>query len=539
MVIRALALTEGYWIDEVSSVETARLSWGDLVHRVGFFDLHPPLYYLLLSVWTDLFKEGEIATRMLSLLFAIGTLVIAYLWGARSKPWSGFLAVLLLALSTFHAHYSVEVRSYSMLAFLGAAFLYLYEGVFKKHESSRWRLVLLGVVEVCFVLTHYYAAPLVFAVNVHFFTVRKHNSRMLFEWSVVQGIALAFFMFWLPFLLVQLLHLPEGMFAHLKRSASVGRLLLAMGPATVHPSVIVAWLGSILVLGPALFGIGRAILRRPKAATSPGELEQAGLVRRRGRIVVGVLLLAITAPMISAAVVKVSETTLPLLLRELPRCYMLLFGALFLLFAGNLMNMRVVESGHRVESTPSVLLLTSVVFACLYALHRAFLPRNLIFLLPPLCVFVATVWQPRRMLAKTALLALVLSVTAPSLMRQDNFFEPRQDFKRAAQVVRLQTRGFSSGIANFVIPMWDRPGFEYYLGQGTANGLMNPSQIPPAVSLPGTVNIILTRQAFDNKRVFVDTIERILSPDFKQTGGGRFRGVFVAVFERTTKGASP
>ena len=536
ILLRSLALGQGYWIDEVSSLQTARLSWGELVHRVGFFDLHPPLYYFSLSMWTGVFGEGEIAARFMSLLFSIATLAVVYFWGARRSAWTGFLALLIMALSTLHVHYSVEVRSYSMLAFFGAAFLCLYEKAAGEEECNWLDWLLLGVVESCFILTHYYAIPLVALANLHFFTVRPHDGRRLFRWCMVQGTGLVLFMAWLPFLLVQFLHLPEGMFAHLQRDASVARLLLSFGPATVHPSSTIAWLSAGLLLGAAVGSVVRSVRAGLRKATpGPQSRPETLLGRGAGRLVAAVLLVASVAPMVTAASVRMSETTLPLLLQELPRCYMLLFLAAFLLLGGTLVNARVLDRGHRLEAVPAVVILTVAFFAGLFAFYRPFLPRNLIFLLPAVCILAASLWQPRGALAQISLLVLVLSTTVPSLVRSGTNFEPRQDFKTVAQSIRGEaSRSVGRGTANFVIPMWDRPGVEFYLGQGTANGIMSPSQIPHQVNLPATVNVILTRAAFDNHRLFVDTVARLLSPDYKLKYGERFRQVYLVTFERTS-----
>jgi len=541
LTIRSLYLGQGYWIDEVISVETAGLPIMDLLYRAGFYDVHPPLYYLLLSGHTALFGAGELSTRLLSLFFSAATLVLVWLWGNRTSRWVGFLALSLLSLSTFHVHYSIEVRSYSLLAFLCTAFLFMYDRMSSEATPpSRASHASLFGIEAALLLTHYYAALPIIAVNIHFFTVRRHRADRVYRWALVQLGALAVVLLWTPLFMVQYLHLPEGVFAHLRTATSMEQLVLSMGLAPVHPSLAVAWGSSILVAGAALWTVGDSLRRGRTASPSAQAFGAAPLLpMRRLILLVGVLLVGLAAPMIAAAGIKASQTTFSLLLQELPRCYLVFFGAVFILITASVLNQRALLRGHGIAVTPFVTMTVLMLFALLLAVQEAFLPRNLIFLAPLLCLLAASAWKPASLFSRATVMALVLGVTVPSLVSAPAAFEPRQDFKGIASFVRRQvTMPDAEGIANFVIPMWDRPGLEFYLGPGTANGIMSPRQIPAAQGLPDTVNLILTRQALEQRRVFVEFAARSLSPEFELSLGAAFSGAYVAAFQRVHKGAS-
>src|SRR5918995_7464213 len=70
------------WLDEALSVNIARLPVADLLDALRH-DGHPPLYYLLLHGWMQVFGEGDVAVRALSGLIAVATLPLAYLAGPR------------------------------------------------------------------------------------------------------------------------------------------------------------------------------------------------------------------------------------------------------------------------------------------------------------------------------------------------------------------------------------------------------------------------------------------------------------------------
>lgn len=532
IAIRALVLDEGYWIDEVISIETARLGFSKLIQRVGFADLHPPAYYILLSFWTSVFGESEIACRLLSLLLSGLTLIVLYYWaGAKKGPWVALMAVLLLGLSTFHIHYSVEVRAYPLLAFLATSFLFLYQRIASGHD--RWRdWTLLAASAALLVLTHYYAAFLVLAVNIHFFTVARHPLRRTVRWCLTQGIALAGFGMWLPLVLVQYFHLPEGMFAHLQSENAFAMTALAFGPGPVHPSTIVAWLGTGLY-GAAIIATMVASFPRGELPVLPSETPRsAALSRRQSTFAAVVLCLLLFGPMLSVACVEATEATLPLLLEELPLGYLILFCGVSIIVLAAVFNRRFLRGGHRMEPEPFVFGLSALMVCLSFTAGRPFLARNVIFLLPLSCLLVASALRAKYSVTRFAIVALVLSLTVPSLVRHDSAFEARQDFKGAAALVN-EVRYTSYGeLATFVLPMWDRPGVEFYLGQGSAFGIMSPSQIPPAAHLPGTICVVLTRAAFERKREFLDHVTGSMGAEFKLNRTMALRRVFVAFYQR-------
>jgi len=78
---------------------------------------HPPLYYMLVRAWTDLWGESVTAYRLLSVLISLLGLPLVY-WLCRElfhSKFIGFIATAILVTSPFHLLYSQETRSYSLL----------------------------------------------------------------------------------------------------------------------------------------------------------------------------------------------------------------------------------------------------------------------------------------------------------------------------------------------------------------------------------------------------------------------------------------
>lgn len=156
--------TSSLWLDEALSVNIATLPLGDIGEALRH-DGHPPLYYLLLHVWAELFGTGDGAVRALSGVLAVLTLPVAWSVGRRAGGATlGWLTVLVLGALPFASRYGTEARMYSLvilLVFLG--WLALQRAL----ERPSWgRLAAVAVVAGALLLTHYWAFYLLGATGV-------------------------------------------------------------------------------------------------------------------------------------------------------------------------------------------------------------------------------------------------------------------------------------------------------------------------------------------------------------------------------------
>lgn len=150
-----LYTTSDLWLDEALSVNIARLPVGDLLDQLRR-DGHPPLYYLLLHGWIDVFGEGDVAVRSLSALFGVGLLPLMWLaarrYGGRA---CAVAATLLLATSPFAIRYATEARMYALLMFLVLAGWLLVREALERPRLAA--LVGVAVVSGLLALTHYWS----------------------------------------------------------------------------------------------------------------------------------------------------------------------------------------------------------------------------------------------------------------------------------------------------------------------------------------------------------------------------------------------
>jgi hypothetical protein len=129
-----------------------------VVRAVLLSDTSPPLYYLLLNLWTRGLGTSDTALRAFSVWWALASLPILWLLGRElggsAAAWS---VCLLFAFSPVALFYSAEGRMYSLLWFLAAALawltLQLGQGRSGPGRAGLW--VLAGSAGL---LTHYFFA---------------------------------------------------------------------------------------------------------------------------------------------------------------------------------------------------------------------------------------------------------------------------------------------------------------------------------------------------------------------------------------------
>ena len=143
------------WLDEALSVNISRLPLAELFDALRH-DGSPPLYYLLLHYWMEVFGQGDIAVRALSTVFALAALPVSYFVGRRIHgPAAGRAAVVVLAVNPFLVRYSTEARMYALVVLLT---LLAVLAVQRAAERPAVRSLLpVSLLSGLLALTHYWA----------------------------------------------------------------------------------------------------------------------------------------------------------------------------------------------------------------------------------------------------------------------------------------------------------------------------------------------------------------------------------------------
>ncbi len=151
-------LFQSYWRDEAFSVLLAQHSFPDIVRLVAH-DFSPPLYFLLLKIWVVIFGTSEVATRSLSFVFYVFTLVTIGLFLRRYFTISTLCIFLSLTIAglihPLMTSLAFETRMYTLSAWLAVLSWYLF-------LQKRW--VWYSIVTIIGLYTHYFML-LIFGVQ--------------------------------------------------------------------------------------------------------------------------------------------------------------------------------------------------------------------------------------------------------------------------------------------------------------------------------------------------------------------------------------
>lgn len=250
------------WYDEAYSAIISQQSLGD-IWRLAHFDVHPPLFYLIVHLAMRVFGDSLWVIRGVSVVAGTLAVIAAALWlrvfAARRAI---NIALLLMALQPIAVRYSQEARMYALLAmWLMAASLTLAMWL---RRPQQWRYPLLYAVFAAAALyTHYFAitglaSHWAFALLTVAGRAQLLRSR---RWWLANVMAAMMFSPWLPVLWHQM-HVPNDL-------EWIPPLTLASVPTTlweffwILDSPIHRW-PALGLLPVAVLGYALWLTRRPQ-----------------------------------------------------------------------------------------------------------------------------------------------------------------------------------------------------------------------------------------------------------------------------------
>lgn len=145
--------TASLWGDEAWAATLAVKPFIQIIQIVSR-DTAPPLYYIILHAWVQIFGTSESAIRSLSFLFFLGTVLTVYFiathfWDKKT----GLLAAILTFVNPFLFRYAFEGRMYALLALTCTLSIYF----FVKKQKVGFILATLAAL-----YTHHFAIFIVF-----------------------------------------------------------------------------------------------------------------------------------------------------------------------------------------------------------------------------------------------------------------------------------------------------------------------------------------------------------------------------------------
>ncbi len=248
------------WLDEALSANIAALPVAEIPAALRK-DGHPPLYYVLLHYWMNVFGSGDVATRALSGAVGVASLPLAWTVGRRrGGPTLGWIFLGVLAMSPYAIRYGTEARMYALVSFLVLIGYVLIDDISRRGRSTPIRLVSVAVVSGALLLTHYWAMWLLAAVVLVLAWTWKRSADPGLRHGSLRG-ALAvcaggvFLFGWLPTMFFQSAHTGTPWSQPVRPSAALSYMLTDFAAGTGFPdsAVLAVISGVLFVVG--LFGI--------------------------------------------------------------------------------------------------------------------------------------------------------------------------------------------------------------------------------------------------------------------------------------------
>ncbi len=206
------------WFDEAFSAYLIHFSFLDIA-RFTATDVHPPLFYWLLKIWSMLFGTSEIALRSMSTLFGGIAILFGYL--LAKKLFSSKVArisLIFMALSPMLIRYSQEVRMYALVPAIALAATYVLTFAITSKKRLPW--VIYGLLICLGMWAHYFSAIIwishwIWRADIVRRVAKKGEFIKEFfskEWIMAHVIAIVAYIPWLYFFVRQVMWLQSTNF---------------------------------------------------------------------------------------------------------------------------------------------------------------------------------------------------------------------------------------------------------------------------------------------------------------------------------------
>ncbi len=165
--LRLYCLTkDDIWYDESVTIMEAKMTLPDMVRfTLGTIDVtnFPPVYFILMKGWIDLFGDSPAAVRMSSVLF--GVLTIVAIFGIGKLLFNekyGLVVALLMAVSPFDIYYSQETRAYALQVLLLCISVYFFIQALLEDKKNLW--LLYGIIQLFAIYVHFFSTFIWFSL---------------------------------------------------------------------------------------------------------------------------------------------------------------------------------------------------------------------------------------------------------------------------------------------------------------------------------------------------------------------------------------
>jgi uncharacterized membrane protein len=175
---------------------------GDLSFIFGMLpgENNPPLFFLLLHFWIDLFGISPLSVRFLPALFSVLTAIMLFVTGRRFFSESaGMTAAAIFLFSDYHQLFAHEARVYSLFALLTVVSMYLFM-LMQSSERRRPVILLLILTNILLLYSHFFGFFILLIQLISALIIPSLRRKILKTILVVHSFTLLGFAPYLPIL---------------------------------------------------------------------------------------------------------------------------------------------------------------------------------------------------------------------------------------------------------------------------------------------------------------------------------------------------
>lgn len=247
-------------IDEPFTLFYSQMPFREIFHMLPG-ENNPPLHFLIMHAWINVFGIDPFQVRLLSLIAGAGSALLIYFIGVRnfSIP-VGITASLLYTFSNFNTYLAQEARVYALFIFLALASAYLFLNLLRT-----WKIIpfiLLIIVNILLIYAHFFAFWIILVEFSVLFLFQEPRKKLL-KHFLVMGIILV--LAYLPYVMV---------FIHRFVASSGGTWL---EPPTLSSFYNLLWkycntpVTTVMVIIILAVGAGKFLDQRIKKETLPDQ----------------------------------------------------------------------------------------------------------------------------------------------------------------------------------------------------------------------------------------------------------------------------
>ena len=198
-----------FWFDEAYGAYLIHCNFIDIARYVAA-DVHPPLFYWLLKLWSMLFGNSELALRSMSVFFGGIAIVFGYLLTKKLfNKNTARISLIFMVLAPMFIRYSQEARMYTVVAAIALAATYVLAVAVDTKKKSPW--IIYGVLVGLGMWVHYFVAIIWITHwlwqgdNIRRISKKGEFLHKFFtkEWRLACYVAIGVFILWLPFFIWQ------------------------------------------------------------------------------------------------------------------------------------------------------------------------------------------------------------------------------------------------------------------------------------------------------------------------------------------------